>query len=567
VKILQQWKIIENDTNINLMIETLKIDYITAKLLSNRNIRTKNNAIEFLSSNKKFLNNYSCLKDVYKAIEIIEDYIKKNKKIMVFGDYDVDGVMSCVILCKTLLDMNANVDFYIPLRETDGFGLNKNIVKKIYDEKIDLIICCDNGMAAIEEIGYAKKLGIKVIIIDHHESSLDNNDKEILPGADAIINPKQESCDYYFKFLCAASICYKFSNEFYLKRNLKIPEDFIIFASIATLCDVVLLLKENRTITKIGINKINSRKLKNPGLLSLIKENKISEENLNARDISFVIGPCINACGRLDSACSAVKLLLTDDVDEAKKLSKYIFNLNSKRKKITNDIYSKFLLEFDKTNNDIKNILIIYDSNTPESISGIVAGRLKEKFNRPVIFLTNTLNENIIKASCRSVENYNIFNELSNYKDLFLKFGGHAMAAGFSIYKKDLDYLRSNLEKNYIFNNKDFINEIKIDIEIKNIDEINFELYKKIKRLEPFGNGNPEPLFILKSAHINKINFFKNNFTVLEIILKNKKIKGICFENRETLDRISKNRKADIAFSLELYQKNIQIRVKNVFYH
>ena len=536
---MKNWKTKKTDINLDLMTKTLKIDYDLANLLAKQNICTKNQAIKFLNPKEEFMYDISLMKDIDKTIEIIKNAIEMKKKIIIFGDYDVDGVMSTVILYKTLSILDADVDFYLPSRNTDGFGLNINLINKFYSDGVNLIITCDNGIVALDEIALAKKLNIQVVVIDHHFPNTNQNDfKDVLPLADAIIDNKQQQCNYPFKMLCAAGMAYevyryilsknilnvKHKNNFYLKNDL------LIFATIGTLCDVVDLKEDNRIITTLGLKLINEKKIKNKGLIELLKLNNLYDKKISAEDISFIIGPCINACGRLETANLAIKLFLSEDDQEIKETAKKIFDLNNKRKIMTRDACEEIF--FDLENNyDLKNhpVIVYYNPNVNESIAGIIAGRVKEKYFHPVIFFTDSNEKEIIKGSARSIESYNIFDELQKFQELFIKFGGHKLAAGMSMLKKNLDILDMKLNSNCKLNENDFIEKIEINDEI-DFKKINFAFLNKINLLAPFGHENKKPLFMSRKVKVKKINASsEKNFVIFELEQNQKLIKAVGF--------------------------------------
>lgn len=522
VRKMKKWIINKNDADLELMSKVLKIDRQIANILANRNIRTKNTAIKFLNPNLKFLHDTRAMKDMDKLIDIIKIAIAEHKKITVYGDYDVDGVMSTVILFKTLLKINADVDFYLPSRTDDGFGLNINAIDKIYKNGTKLIITCDNGIAAIKEIEYAKKLGMKIIIIDHHTPNT-YGEKDILPKADAIVDNKQKDCQYPFKMLCAGGMAYKISKLLLDEFDIKFDDDFLAFAAIATLCDVVPLIDENRIIAKCGLDLINNKKIKNKGLISLLKFNKICNRKINADDIAFIIGPCINACGRIKSANLAAKLFLTEDEE----LAFEICQLNDERKIMTKDACCEIFQELENYDLIQNPVIVYYNNNIAESIAGIVAGKIKEKYYHPVIFFTDS--NNIIKGSARSIDGYNMFDELQKCRDLFLKFGGHTMAAGISMQKENFDLLSEKLNSNCQLSSDDFVAKIDIDAKL-DIDKINYDIAKKLMVLAPFGHKNREPLFICQNVHVEKLNAIEDKNTLIFSLCKNKKsIKAICF--------------------------------------
>ena len=536
---MERWIIKQPNINLDLMTKILKIDTDLAKLLANRNIRTKNQAIKFLNPLEKFMYDTNLMKDINKATEIILNAIARKDKIMIYGDYDVDGVMSTVILHKTLSVLGANVCFHLPSRHDDGFGLNKNIIKKLSDNGTKLIITCDNGIAAHEEIKLAKNLNMQVIIIDHHFPNTNPDDcSDVLPCADATVDCKQQSCCYPFKMLCAAGMAYKVYSKILSnnilnvkhKNNFYLKNDLLIFAAIGTLCDVVDLTDENRIIAKQGIDLINNKKFINKGLTELLKINGIYDKKICAEDIGFIIGPCINACGRLKTADLAAKLFLSEDINETKNIAREIVGLNSKRKVMTKNTCDKILAELESSYNFNKYpIIVYYSKDIDESIAGIIAGRIKEKYFHPVIIFTDSNQENIIKGSARSIENYDIFNALQKHKDLFIKFGGHKLAAGLSMERKNLMTLREKLNSECKLSENGFIEKIEIDFEL-DFRKINFDLLKKINLLGPFGHSNQKPLFVSRQVKINKIKTIREKNTLIFKLEQNKKIiKAISF--------------------------------------
>jgi single-stranded-DNA-specific exonuclease len=527
------------------------------------------------------------MKDFNKAIDLICRAIISNQKITVFGDYDVDGISSTVILCKMLYKLGADVDYILPSRINDGFGLNKKIIDDVYDRKTQLLITCDNGIAAIDEINYARSLDIKVVIIDHHEPNTKNN-IDILPNANAIVDNKQKDCSYKFKYLCAAGMCYKIAKALLDKSNLNEKEslldDILIFAGIATLCDVVSLTDENRIIASKAIELINVNRLSNIGLRTLLQQNKLQNETITSSDVYFKIGPCINACGRLETADIAVELFLTNDIQCAQSLACKIIEINKNRKTFTQEACEKIFLELQDYDFNKNPVLVLYKPNIIEGIAGIIAGKIRETFLHPVVLLVD--GENCVKGSCRSIEHYDMFDELQCCRDLFIKFGGHSMAAGFSMHKENIKLLRERLNRNCCLQTEDFKNEIKIDYELK-FSEIDYNLMQEIFYLEPFGCDNSEPTFITKNVYVKDMRVISNKDTIIFELYNDKQlIKGICFgltnrfeklllhENKFTDDNIKEidyvdnsNLILDIVYSIELNnfrgQTSLQLRIKD----
>ncbi|MCL1936719.1 MAG: single-stranded-DNA-specific exonuclease RecJ [Defluviitaleaceae bacterium] len=531
---MAEWILKNTQVNLELMSKTLGTSKIISKIISNRNMVTKKTAIRFLNSDTKYFCNNKDFLNINNAIKTLLEY--KDKKIVIYGDYDVDGVMSTTILYKGLYSIFKNLVYYIPHREKDGYGLNIKLIKKFKNKNIDLILCCDNGISAIEEVELANELGMEVIILDHHEPVIKDN-MEILPNA-IIVNPKQSNCTYPFKELCAAGICYKFILELYIHLNIEIEKTFhdelLIFAAIGTLCDVVNLKDENRIIVKKGLNLLQNP-IKNFGLMTLVKEKELL--NINEESIGFVIGPCINAAGRLDTAMLAASIFISEDKEYIEKATKKVVELNEERKKLTKNAIDNIANEIYKDDN----VIVIYKQDIHESIAGIVAGRIKDKIYKPTIIITK--GEKFAKGSGRSVEGYNLYENLSKYRHLFYRFGGHEMAAGLSMDESKIEELKISL-------NNDFKN---LDIELKqileidaniNLDMATYNFVKEIDVLRPFGKGNNAPLFLTKNVRTESLNLKSEKNTLIFDFLteSERRIKGICFNKIEKfVDLINNN--------------------------
>ncbi len=517
------------------MSEILGISKIMSQIMVNRGIRTKNTAIKYLNPKLQFLRNTLEIKDLEKAIEIVSKFVLSGEKIAIYGDYDVDGVVSTSILYKTLVKCNSNVIYYIPNREHEGYGLNINAVKKLYDEGVKLIITCDNGIASIQEINYAKQLKMTVVVIDHHEPPYikdeSSNLQEAVSNADAIVNPKQKECAYPFKMLCAGGLAFKFAIAFseYLKVQVNINE-FIVLAMLATLCDVVDLQDENRIIVKNGLYILNKNKHINLGLHALIKKCGYADKEINDFCVGFSLGPCINATGRLESASLAVELLITNDKKRAETLAGYLQKLNEERKLLTTQSTESALKAL--STQDVLPIAVIYDKTMHESIAGIVAGRIKERIYQPTFVLTNSSDSKFVKGSGRSIESYNMFLELSKCKELLERFGGHEMAAGLTLKRENIELLRQSLNKNCTLEYEDFIETIKIDGQLS-IADATFALAEELQKMAPFGKGNRQPLFLTKNLKVIEVKVIGNKNTIIFMFydeISRRKIKGVCFE-------------------------------------
>ena len=520
---MEKWFIKNNGIDPIKMSKELDINEIISKILINRDLTNKDDIEKFLEPKLEKLNSPLLMADVELAANIIKDKIENKKKIRIVGDYDVDGVISVYILYTSLKALNACVDYIIPDRIQDGYGINDQIIDQAKLDGIDLIITCDNGISAIEQVAKAKKIGITVIITDHHDLSYVEEEgvkKYITPNADAVVNPKRLDCHYPFKKLCGAGVAYKLIQ--YLNQIFNIHEDqthlLLEYVAIATVCDVVDLIDENRIIVKIGLELIN--KTKNLGLKSLIEQSGIGDKSISVYHLGFVIGPTINASGRLDSAMIALDLLMCNDLDEANIMAKNLRNINEERKLMTQEGIDSCIkiIENNSLNND--KVLVIYNPKIHESIAGIIAGRIKERYHMPTIVLTKGLDG--VKGSGRSIEEYNMFQELNKVKQLLNRFGGHPMAAGMSMEESNVDLLRNHLNSNTSLTDLDLIPKIYIDMGLP-LEYISYQLVEDLQTLEPFGKGNPKPLFGEKSLKINSYNILGKNKNVLKLNLKSNK--------------------------------------------
>lgn len=587
---MKRWVLKRNKVDLKKMGDALNISDITACVMANRGIGTYNDAINFINCDLDALSDISSMKDVKKSFDIISEKIKSGKKIAIYGDYDVDGVMSTVILYSGIKECGGNVIYYTPDRQKEGYGLNIDAINKLYENGVDTIFTCDNGIAAFDEIKLAKELGITVVVLDHHEPAFDENRKDILPCADAIIDPKQKDCEYKFKKMCAGGLAYRFIMYLFEHMNIetKKADEYITFAGIATICDIVDLLSENRIIAKNALNIINNTK--NKGLKALIHICDLVDKKINEYHIGFIIGPCINATGRLENAKLSVELFIEEDIEKAYDLAKKLVYLNSERKDLTIKAAEEAIEYIENTPLKNDNVLVVYNEEIHESVAGIVAGRIKERFYKPVIVITNTEDENIAKGSGRSIESYNIFEELLKCKELFTKFGGHPMAAGLSLKKENIDLLRNMLNENSTLTEEDLTPVIKIEKQL-DIDDINMNIAEELNILAPFGKENTAPLFGSKKVLVEKIYLIGKEKNIIKFMFKTgafgERINGIsfdCFDDfvkqtkhlygDEICDRILSGNRADIyldiIYSIGINEyngkKSVQINVKDLRY-
>lgn len=515
----EKWLLRNRKVDLKAMSEKYKISQLLCKLMVNRDIIDENIINSYINPVYKYLHSPKTMKDVVFAVDIIKRKIQENKRIRIIGDYDVDGIISVFILYTALKKCGANVDYEIPDRIKDGYGINENIVKVAYDEGVDTIITCDNGISAIDQIQYAKDLGLTVIVTDHHDVPFIEEDgvRTFLSSqADAIINPKQIECEYKFKSICGAGVAFKLMEALYEEIGMDKEECYklIEFVAIATVCDVVDLIDENRIFVKNGLEMLNNSK--NIGINALKKACGLEDKEITAYHLGFVIGPCLNASGRLDSAKKGLELLLMEDDEEAKNLAQEIVDLNDARKNMTKEGVDRAINIIDSTDINNDKILVVYIPDIHESLAGIVAGRVKEKYNKPTIILTKS--EEGVKGSARSIEEYNMFEGLLACKELLDKFGGHPMAAGLSLQEDKVDELRKALNNKCELTDEDLTRKIMIDSSLP-LEYLNLHLIEELNVLEPFGKGNSKPVFGVRDAKITKAMLLGKDKNVLKLKL------------------------------------------------
>ena len=517
---MEKWTVRNVKFNCEAFAKALGVSNVVARLLVNRDLYKLDDAKSFLNSNIDNFEDYNELLGMDKAIKIMKNSIDKGEKILIVGDYDVDGVISSYVLYSGLKKCKANVSYVIPDRIKDGYGINENIIKNAHANETDLIITCDNGISAIDQIKLAKELGLKVIITDHHDVPFVEDEKGertfILPEGDSVINPKQEDCKYPFKKLCGAGVAYKFIEGMYEAYGINKSEaiELLQYVAIATVCDVVDLVGENRIIVKEGLRIIN--KTKNIGLRALFKETGLDTKEISVYALGFVIGPSINASGRLEQAEWALKMLLSVNEEEAEELAKKLNELNKERQELTKEGLEKAIEIIESNKMNEEKVLVVYLEDTHESIAGIIAGRIREKYNLPVIVLTSA--HEGAKGSGRSIEEYNMFEELIKCKDLLGKFGGHPMAAGMSIANENINDFRKRLNAQTTLTDEDVIPKVSIDMPLL-LKDINFNLIEEISELEPYGKANPKPTFGMKNLKVLELRVLGKDKNVLKMKL------------------------------------------------
>ena len=516
---MERWVVAAKRADFAAIGKEFGIDPVIARLIRNRDVQDKEEIRRYLHGTVEELASPHLMKDVDKAVEILRNKIKEKKQIRIIGDYDIDGVVSTFILIKGLKRVGAYADTYIPDRVADGYGIHEHLIERAEADGIDVIVTCDNGIAAYNEIAMAKGKGMTVIVTDHHEipyKETENGRELIFPPADAIINPKQPDCKYPEKKLCGAVVALKLVTALY--EACGIPEreleDFIELGAIATVGDVMDLQGENRILVKEGLKRLSHTS--NKGLRELIRANGLEDGEITAYHVGFVLGPCINASGRLDTAARSLKLLCAETEEEAAKLAGDLTALNQSRKALTEEGKEEAIRIVEETEIGQDRVLVIFLPDCHESLAGIIAGRIREKYNKPVFILTK--GETMVKGSGRSIESYSMFDELVKCDDLMEQYGGHPMAAGLSIKEENVEEFRKRLNENCTLTEKDLRPKILIDVPMP-VSYINKELVEEISLLEPFGKGNTRPLFAQKGLRVLSSRILGKNRNVAKLQL------------------------------------------------
>ena len=529
---MEKWVVAAKKADFNLIGRQFHIDPVIARLIRNRDVVGEEKIKEYLLGTIDTIPSPWLMKDMKKAVDILEKKIQQQAKIRIIGDYDIDGVTSTYILLKGLTRIGANVDTYIPDRVADGYGIHEHLIDRAESDKIDTIVTCDNGIAASAEIQMAKEKGMTVIVTDHHEIPYREENGErrvILPPADAILNPKQYDCLYPNKNLCGAVVAFKYITALYERFDIqkKELEDYYELVAIATVGDVMDLQGENRILVKEGLRRLPNTK--NKGLQELIRANNLEDSKITAYHIGFVLGPCINASGRLDTAARSLALLNAPTKEEAAKLAGDLTALNQSRKALTEKGKEEAIQLIETTELKNDRVLVVYLPECHESLAGIIAGRLREKYHKPAFVLTR--GEKCAKGSGRSIESYSMYDELVKCADLMVQFGGHPMAAGLSIEEENIEKFREQLNQNCTLTEEDLRPKIVIDVAMP-ISYITKELIEQISLLEPFGKGNVKPIFAQKGLRVLDSNIIGKNKNVVKLKLLDPQgaiIEGIYF--------------------------------------
>ena len=542
---MKKWFVSAKKADFTEIGKKFHITPMTARIIRNRDVVGEEQIRKYLHGSTADLYSPWELSGMKDGISLLQQAVAGGEKIRVIGDFDIDGVCATYILLTGLKKIGANVDTVIPDRIKDGYGINEHLIDGAKKDGIQVIVTCDNGIAASSQISYAKELGMKVIVTDHHEvpyEEIESGRVEKLPPADVIINPKQEYCNYPWKGLCGGAVAWKLVTALYETYGVGMEEAYKLleFAAIATVGDIMELQDENRIIVKEGLNRIHHTK--NIGLKSLIEVNGLDRESIGAYHIGFVLGPCINAGGRLDTAKRALELFSSEDKESADRLAGDLKALNDSRKELTKDGVEEAIRQVLETGRRSERVLVIYLPDCHESIAGIIAGKVKERFYRPTIVLTDA--EEGVKGSGRSIPGYHMFEELCKVGELFTKFGGHPMAAGMSLPKENIQKLRRQLNDNCILTAEDMIEKLSIDIAMP-LQYISEEFIEELKVLEPFGNGNSKPLFAERDFHVLQSQVLGKNKNTVKVYGTNAAgchMEGLYFGDPEELLELLKKK-------------------------
>jgi len=561
---MSKWFLSAKKADFDRIAKEFHIDPVIARIIRNRDVISDEEIRLFLQGDCNNLHDACKLKDTVKAVGILKEKIALGRKIRIIGDYDVDGVCSTYILYRGLFVCGADVDCVIPHRMKDGYGINEDLVKQAIADGVDTIITCDNGIAAKEVLEDAKKAGLTCIVTDHHEIPFEETDgRKVyrIPDVDAVVDPKQEDCEYPFENICGAVVAYKVIQvllEEVLTDEEKIAEtmgELLEPAGVATVCDIMPLLDENRILVKEAMKSLQNPK--NPGLHALIKVNELDTSKLTSFSIGFVLGPCLNATGRLDSAGLSLKLLMAESFEDAVPLATTLKEYNANRKEMTEKGVEKALALLESGAYDTDRVLVVYLPDVHESLAGIIAGRIREKTGKPTFVLTK--GEEGVKGSARSIENYHIYDEMTKCKQFFTKYGGHKMAAGLSMEEKNVEAFRQAINANCVLTDDDFEEKITIDVPMP-MSYVTEQFVNELSVLEPFGCANEKPVFAQKNIRFMQGYIMGKNRNMARFDVMDEggmRFTVVCFRNldklMEYLEQKTGKEKTDRLFAGGLY--------------
>lgn len=566
---MEKWFLLRKGADFQKIARQFQIQPRTASLIRNREIQGEEAIERYLHGTIADLHDGMLMRDMDKAVDILREKIEAGEYIRVIGDYDIDGVNATYILLEGLTGLGGNVDIDIPDRMKDGYGLSKDLIDRAFDSGVDTIVTCDNGIAAAEEIRYGKELGMTMIVTDHHEVPYEGEEEQkqyLLPAADAVIDPKREDCSYPFDGLCGAAVAYKLIEALYNAAGRDVEDvDYLMeHVAIATVGDVMDLVEENRIFVKQGIEML--KRTRNLGLRALIECTGIQKERLGVYHIGFVLGPCMNASGRLDTAKRALELLTARTKKEADVLAGDLKALNDSRKEMTVTAVEAAVKQVEEGPLKEDRVLVIYLPDCHESLAGIVAGRIREKYYKPTFVLTQA--EDGVKGSGRSIEAYHMYEELNQCKGLLTKFGGHKLAAGLSMPEANVDLFRRQINGQAMLTQEDLIEKVSIDMQMP-FSAISEDFIHELKLLEPFGKGNAKPLFVEKGILVESAKILGKNQNVLKLKLEDQtgaKAEGVYFGNIQGFLEDVREKYGEHALKQMLEGRGREVRMSFTYY-
>ena len=515
----ERWRLYAKKADFAAISKAYGINQVTARIMRNRGVETKEEIESYLKGDLDYLSDPALMKDADKAASLLEAAIANNELIAISSDFDNDGIFSGLLLKEAIIELGGRAAIFTPNRVMEGYGVNSRIVEEANANGASVLLTCDNGIAAFEAIDEAKKLGMTVIVTDHHEVPFEEHDGKkiyLLPKADAIVDPKQEDCAYPFKSLCGTGVAYQLMTLLFrrMKRTMSHQEIFLQYTAIATVADVMELVGENRILVRKGLSYLNHTN--HIGLRALMEVCGISPEQVRAYHIGFILGPCFNAAGRLDTIVHALALLESKEYDQALALAGELWAMNEERKELTRVGTERAVELIEHANWKDEHVYLVYIKDCHESVAGIIAGRLRERYYRPVLVFTDASEEGQIKASGRSIDDYDMFTELSAFRNLFLRFGGHKMAAGLTMEKKNLEILRDGLNVRCTLTQTQLMPLVMIDAAMP-LGYISEEVIADLEKLEPFGRANEKPLFAQQHLSVLRLSRIGKNRNVIKM--------------------------------------------------
>ena len=515
----ERWRLYAKKADFAAISKAYGINQVTARIMRNRGVETKEEIESYLKGDLDYLSDPALMKDADKAASLLEAAIANNELIAISSDFDNDGIFSGLLLKEAIIELGGRAAIFTPNRVMEGYGVNSRIVEEANARGASVLLTCDNGIAAFEAIDEAKKLGMTVIVTDHHEVPFEEHDGKkiyILPKADAIVDPKQEDCAYPFKSLCGTGVAYQLMTLLFrrMKRTMSHQEIFLQYTAIATVADVMELVGENRILVRKGLSYLNHTN--HTGLRALMEVCGIAPEQVRAYHIGFILGPCFNAAGRLDTIVHALALLESKEYDQALTLAGELWAMNEERKELTRVGTERAVELIEHATWKDEHVYLVYIKDCHESVAGIIAGRLRERYYRPVLVFTDASEEGQIKASGRSIDDYDMFTELSAFRNLFLRFGGHKMAAGLTMEKKNLEILRDGLNARCTLTQTQLMPLVMIDAAMP-LGYISEEVIADLEKLEPFGRANEKPLFAQQHLSVLRLSRIGKNRNVVKM--------------------------------------------------